>query len=96
MRPGPRQRAAPPPPAHPEGCACASHSRRKQQSLEAEEAKRRLKEQSIFVSHFPGLSCLARKVKGGVHVFWGPLGTSVTLQQCQYWIFWECTWTSMS
>lgn len=94
MRPGPRQRAAYPP-AHPEGCACASLSRRKQQTLEAEESKRRLKEQSIFVSHFPGLSCLARKVRV-VHVFWGPLGTSVTLQHCQYWIFWEHTWTSMS
>lgn len=32
------------------GCLLASRSRRKQQTLEAEEAKRRLKEQSIFVS----------------------------------------------
>lgn len=34
----------------PEACVLAYHSRRKQQTLEAEEAKRRLKEQSIFVS----------------------------------------------
>lgn len=61
MRSGPRWRAAPSP-AHPEGASCTSLSRRKQQSLEAEEAKRRLKEQSIFVSYFPGLLCLARNV----------------------------------
>lgn len=67
-----------PTPAYPEGCACASHSRRKQQTLEAEEAKRRLKEQSIFVSYFPGLLGLAREVRM-VRVFRGPLGTSATL-----------------
>lgn len=37
-------------PYPPNWCHVASHSRRKQQTLEAEEAKRRLKEQSIFVS----------------------------------------------
>lgn len=36
--------------ACPKGCLPAYLSRRKQQTLEAEEAKRRLKEQSIFVS----------------------------------------------
>lgn len=36
--------------ARPKGCMPAYRSRRKQQTLEAEEAKRRLKEQSIFVS----------------------------------------------
>lgn len=36
--------------ACPKGCMPAYRSRRKQQTLEAEEAKRRLKEQSIFVS----------------------------------------------
>lgn len=40
---------------HPKVCMPAYHSRRKQQTLEAEEAKRRLKEQSIFVSFWPGL-----------------------------------------
>lgn len=35
---------------HPKVCMLAYRSRRKQQTLEAEEAKRRLKEQSIFVS----------------------------------------------
>lgn len=60
MRSGPRWRTTPSP-AHPEGASSrTSLSRRKQQSLEAEEAKRRLKEQSIFVSYFPGLLGLAR------------------------------------
>lgn len=36
--------------ACPKGCTPAYLSRRKQQTLEAEEATRRLKEQSIFVS----------------------------------------------
>lgn len=40
---------------HREVCMPAYHSRRKQQTLEAEEAKRRLKEQSIFVSFCLGL-----------------------------------------
>lgn len=62
MRSDPRRRAALRP-AHPEGASCMSRSRRKQQTLEAEEAKRRLKEQSIFVSYFPGLLCVASKVR---------------------------------
>lgn len=54
-----------------------SRSRRKQQTLEAEEAKRRLKEQSIFVSYFPGLLCLAGKVRM-VCVFY-PLSACVAI-----------------
>lgn len=62
MRSDPRQTAALHA-AHPDGASFMSCSRRKQQTLEAEEAKRRLKEQSIFVSYFPGLLCLASKVR---------------------------------
>lgn len=66
VRPTAQGHAAPKPTL--KGASCTSPSRRKQQSLEAEEAKRRLKEQSIFVSYFPGLLGLARKVRL-VHVF---------------------------